>query len=1260
MDMKNGFGALACPFEEIMEQAESGSPDAMYLAGEAYTRGSDVIRDYEKAFEWYQKAADLGQPDAICALGHMYELGKGGYCNRRKALELYERAADMGNALAMYYLGNVYHEGTCAEKEEAKAAEWYQKAADGGNVFALDALGNQYAEGRGVSRDHEKAIELFEKSARGGYPKGMKDLADAYHYGLNGKRDITEAFQWYQKAADRGELSALLCVANALLEGEGTEKDRYKAIACYKKAAGRGEPTAMYLLGAIYSEGIVVPKDMEYALTWYRKAAEKHKVSAMKYLGDAYYTGNGVEKNLFQAYDWYWKAHMECNEDDDDDEVYLKYCQKVSKEINEAEERERKAARGNNQEPEDADEEDFYGEDFYEEENESEWTSDDEADQDLFTALDEELSESERAPGASDDGEEDESDAAPNDREQEDSESIQNEEDKEPEAEPEALSEEAFTYFYESYMALFERCHLSQNSMDEIETYIRYLLAERSSRPQLPFRFMVHTENEAEAKQLEDVLFTVLQKDKVADYAFDYAFDVDEEDYKDREVKWDKEAFRRRLSDTELLQVVEANGTDFLNDTYDMLSIRITPDRTDLAIDKEKTENARWKRIWGELERCFKENPNMMVFLYGDSRTLRERFAGMDEIYHRVMRNHLYFSEWSEEEIQTCLMESLDEKGFHAQEDFLDDIREYIHVVYRKADLNGYEFVADLVERILNRYYRKKGESAVLDVSCVPYYKKPVSIEEAFARLDQMVGMSRVKEAFRDIALLYGNQNVRRGFQGLHMVFSGNAGTGKTVTARLAADLLYSLGIMKTNKVVKVSSEQLIGKYVGHTAPQTREWCRRAYDGMLFIDEAYLLDPKAGGSKASEFREECIGTLIQEMEDNREKLIVIFAGYPDKMENLMKSNEGLRSRIYKVIPFDDFTEEELVLIFRQLCDKNGYTLDPAAEEKLHKKFRAQMVEPDFGNARGARNVFGEIEKNYRESGREDGRILPEDVRIGEEEKSFEELLGELRGMVGLKEAKDQIERFIATARMNRLIGRESIGGNHLLFLGNAGTGKTTVARLYSRMLYSLELTRSPKTVCITSHELFSSYQGESAKKLRDFCSKAMGGVLFIDEAYLLAENPSIFADCSAVLLDVLENRREDLVIILAGYEAEMKRFLSQNQGLASRFIHTVHFADFSVDELCELFIRAFREMDFTVEPEALDRLRECVERVKDSPQFGNARTIRNAADETYQRHAQNYMNAPESHALRVITAEDIALGTDYEIREGGRTVGFRV
>ncbi|MCD7833912.1 MAG: AAA family ATPase [Lachnospiraceae bacterium] len=107
---------------------------------------------------------------------------------------------------------------------------------------------------------------------------------------------------------------------------------------------------------------------------------------------------------------------------------------------------------------------------------------------------------------------------------------------------------------------------------------------------------------------------------------------------------------------------------------------------------------------------------------------------------------------------------------------------------------------------------------------------------------------------------------------------------------------------------------------------------------------------------------------------------------------------------------------------------------------------------------------------------------------------------ELRGMVGLKEAKDQIERFIATARMNRLIGRESLGGNHLLFLGNAGIGKTTVAKLYSRMLYSLELTRSPKTVCITSHELFSTYQGESAKKLRDFCSKAMGGVIFIDEA----------------------------------------------------------------------------------------------------------------------------------------------------------------
>ncbi len=1249
MDTKNGFGALACPFEEIMEKAEAGEPDAMYLAGEAYSRGIDVVKDDRKAFEWYKKAAELGQVDAICALGCMYENGKGGYICPPKALKLYEQAADAGNALAMYYLGNVYYNGTHAGKDASKACEWYQKAVDGGNVFAMDALGDRYAKGEGVPRDHRKAFELYERSARIGYPRAMKNLADAYHYGLGVETDITEAFQWYQKAADRGDIPAMLHAAGALLAGEGTEKDLNKAIACYMKAADRGDTTAMYLLGRIHSDGIEAPKFMEYALRWFRKAAEKHHAGAMKSLGDAYYTGDGVEKDLIQAFNWYYKAHTE-----DDDREYVECCLKVYREIRDEKE---------------SDSDDVY--DYYGEEEEFGSESEDEDNLNFFASI---LAELDEYESIREDGEERENESIREDGEEYENELIR-EDGEEYEFESirenseahefEELSEEAFTYFYENYMKLFESLHLSQNSLEEIETYIRYLLAARGLRPQLPFRFMVHTENESEAKQLEDVLFSVIQKDKAADYAADYMRRADEDEYKedeytDREEKDGKTALRYRMSDTKLLERVEYNDADFLKDKCDMLSIRITSGGLDFTNDKNQTEKARRERLWGQIEQCFKENPKMVVFMYGGSQALRGQFADMDEMYYRVMRNHLYFNKWSEEEIQDVLLKSLEEKGFQIREDFLDGIREYIRVVYRKADLAGNEFISDLVERILNRYYRKKGEHAVLDAECVPYYKKPVSFEEASARLNQMVGMTRVKEAFRDIATLYGDQGVHRGFQGLHMVFSGNAGTGKTVTAYLAADLLYSLGIMKTNKVVKVSSEQLIGKYVGYTAPQTREWCRKAYDGILFIDEAYLLDPDADGSKVSDYREECIGTLIQEMEENRDKLIVIFAGYPDKMEHLMKSNEGLRSRIYKVIPFDDFTEDELVLIFKQLCDKNGYTIDPAAEEKLHRKFRALMVEPDFGNARGVRNVFAEAEKDYRASGREDGRILPEDIRIGDEADSFEELLARLRGMVGIEEAKDQIERFIATARMNKLIGRESAGGNHLLFLGNAGTGKTTVAKLYARMLYSLEITKSPKTVCITSHEFFSMYRGEGARKLRDLCQKAMGGVLFIDEAYLLAEHPSLFADCSAVLLDVLENRREDIVIILAGYEKEMKQFLSQNQGLASRFVHTVHFADFSTDELCEFFVREFAKIDFTVEPEALNQLREYVERAKHSPQFGNARTIRNAADETYQRHAQNYMNAPESYPLRVITAADIAPGTDYDVQEEERPVGFRV
>jgi AAA+ superfamily predicted ATPase len=190
------------------------------------------------------------------------------------------------------------------------------------------------------------------------------------------------------------------------------------------------------------------------------------------------------------------------------------------------------------------------------------------------------------------------------------------------------------------------------------------------------------------------------------------------------------------------------------------------------------------------------------------------------------------------------------------------------------------------------------------------------------------------------------------------MVFTGNPGTGKTTVARLTAEILHSIGFIQENKLVVCSAKDLIGEYVGQTAPQTAKKCEEAYNGVLFIDEAYQLNPYTS-NHADVFKEECIAELIQQMENNRDRLVVIFAGYTQEMEEFLnRANTGLRSRIGKIIDFPDYTVDELLDIFVKIVTKNGMELGEGAAAKAATIFERAIVDTSrFGNARYARNLY---------------------------------------------------------------------------------------------------------------------------------------------------------------------------------------------------------------------------------------------------------------------------------------------------------------
>ncbi len=235
----------------------------------------------------------------------------------------------------------------------------------------------------------------------------------------------------------------------------------------------------------------------------------------------------------------------------------------------------------------------------------------------------------------------------------------------------------------------------------------------------------------------------------------------------------------------------------------------------------------------------------------------------------------------------------------------------------------------------------------------------PRPLEELMAELDDLVGLDGVKAEVRLVTDLIRVQNLRgeRGLpvadQSRHLVFAGNPGTGKTTVARLLAQIFRTLGVVERGHLVETDRSGLVAGFVGQTATQVVEVFDRADEGVLLIDEAYALI--RGGS--NDFGREAIDTIVKLVEDRRDRVVVIVAGYPDEMGDFVDANPGLRSRFPKTIVFEDYSTDDLLAIFSSMGEKGGYAPDEDALEKLREWFDAQPRDKGFGNGRVARNLF---------------------------------------------------------------------------------------------------------------------------------------------------------------------------------------------------------------------------------------------------------------------------------------------------------------
>ena len=537
------------------------------------------------------------------------------------------------------------------------------------------------------------------------------------------------------------------------------------------------------------------------------------------------------------------------------------------------------------------------------------------------------------------------------------------------------------------------------------------------------------------------------------------------------------------------------------------------------------------------------------------------------------------------------------------------------------------------------------------------------SVEEVLAELDSLVGLEEVKSEVRKIVNLAKVNEARRA-QGLkvppmtyHMVFTGNPGTGKTTVARIVARAFRALGIAKTGQLVETDRSGLVGRYEGETAVKTNAKIDEAIGGILFVDEAYQLV----SGENDDYGKEAIATLLKRMEDDRDRLIVIAAGYTDEMRDFLDANSGLRSRFPRMIEFADYTAPELAAIFRSMAKKNEFALAPDLDAGLDAAIAKLTAKRDrtFGNARFVRQLFEDATARQAtrlaESGELDAEALKTlalaDLSAGERKEDIrapkiEDVLAELDSLVGLQPVKDEVRRLVATVCANKLRAEKGLENNvtmsyNFVFTGNPGTGKTTVARILGKAFRALGVLERANFVETDRSGLVAKYEGQTAAKTNKLIDSAAGGILFIDEAYQLnqGENDQYGAEAVATLLKRMEDARGSMVVIIAGYKEEMKRFMAINSGLESRFNRTVEFPDYSAKELAEVYRSMAKKAKYRLSDDTERWLLPYISMLteKRDKNFGNARWARNLFEKSVERQSLRVTELPDPSAEELVT-----------------------
>ena len=347
-------------------------------------------------------------------------------------------------------------------------------------------------------------------------------------------------------------------------------------------------------------------------------------------------------------------------------------------------------------------------------------------------------------------------------------------------------------------------------------------------------------------------------------------------------------------------------------------------------------------------------NKQLTIIVDKNEEKIDKAFNNHIGIKNRIFDFKIQVVKPDSQEIYQSIIEKL-KSDYEIEDEFEISLLDYIVATYPKTDMTYPEYRDSIYEKILFNSIGGK-----INKSALPSYEKDKSIDEIFAELNELVGLQNIKDMLKDLVSLMQFKNkagdsVNLKDTNLHMIFLGNPGTGKTTVARMVAGILYNLKYIKQNKLIEVSAKDLVGEYVGQTAPKTMAVIEKAMGGVLFIDEAYSLASKPGQNNS--FNEECVATLIQAMENYRDNVVVILAGYTKEMQDFLNTNSGIASRIGYTMEFNDYTVDELLTIFKSFASKAGFEVEDKAMEYAKSIIEDYRNSKNFGNARFVRSMY---------------------------------------------------------------------------------------------------------------------------------------------------------------------------------------------------------------------------------------------------------------------------------------------------------------